>query len=304
MSNTEMIKDLRVLTQAGMKDCKDALVESNWNLEKAVDLIKAKGKLVSSGSKTAAEGLVSTICIGDQKTIGMVEVNCVTDFVANSPEFRQFCDHVSSVLAAYTLMNLPFQHQCDEIEELRKTLQSTTKENIVVRRWWVEQVFDDNAEVFSYVHPNSGQGKIGVLLSAMAMTKEYRDKPEFASLCNDLAMQIAAMNPLAISPDKLDPNVVERQRAIFQTQIDNMNKPVVAHAKIMEGKMNKWYTEVCLLNQESVVHPKTSVAKVIQNAALSIGEVRLINFIRCQVGEGIDKPVDNFADDAVKMAGE
>jgi len=304
MSDTNMIRDLRALTQAGMKDCKDALVETNWDLNKAVDVIKTKGKLVAAGSRVASEGLVSAICINDENTMGMVEVNCVTDFVANSKEFRDFCDVVASSLAAHTLMNVPFQHQCDDIEDKRKELQSITKENIVVRRWWVEQTFTENGRIFSYVHPNAGKGKIGVLLSAMALTKDYCNKQEFSDLCYDLAMQVAAMNPLAVSPDKLDPVIVERQQAIFKAQIEGMNKPAAAFTKIMDGKMNKWYTEVCLLNQESVIHPKISVAQVLKNVEHSIGEVRIINFIRCQVGEDISKPVDNFADEVAQMAGE
>lgn len=302
MSSLEMIKDLRELTQAGMNDCKKALEESNWDLQKAIDIIKTKGKLVAAGNKIAAEGRVVCTWLNDQQTACMVEVNCVTDFVANSPEFAEVCDLASKSLCAYANSNISWKPQEDDkLESARKNLLSTTKENIIIRRWWVEQAIAPNSTVCYYLHPNKTNAKIGVILTLMSnkeLTKEVYE------LGNDLAMQVAAMAPLAVSPDRLDPELVARQKAIFQLQIDALNKPSASHAKIMEGKLNKWYTEVCLLNQESVIYPKVSVEQVIKNlgARLGVG-ITVINFIRCQVEEGIDKPVDNFADEAKKMAG-
>lgn len=302
MSNTEKIKDLRVLTQAGMKDCKEALEESNWDLDKAVDLIKTKGKLVSAGNKVAAEGLVGAIFIGDDRTAGLIEVNCITDFVAKSEGFQKFSVLATQHLCAATLVNAPFQPKnCEELENARQNLTATTKENIVVRRWWVEQVFDKNGRVFVYVHPNADHGKIGVMVSLLAPTQEVLNSDEFNKLGINLALQVAAMNPLTVSSDKLDASIFNRQVAIFQSQIDAMNKPQASHTKILEGKMNKWYTEVCLLNQESVVFPKTTVEQMIKNVN---ADIQVINFIRCQVGEGIEKPVDNFVDEVLKMTGD
>jgi len=298
MSNTDMIRDLRALTQAGMKDCKDALVETNWDLDKAVDLIKTRGKLVASGSRAASEGVVGTMHFDNM--IAMVEVNCVTDFVARMPEFDNFVTMCLNYLGEAVQDNKDWDIKDAKLEAARKSLVSTTKEDIVIRRWWVEQKFKPESRLSSYVHTNA---KIGVILHLLAPTETVAASKEFESLMEDLTLQIAAMNPLAASPDKLSVSVLERQQAIFQAQIDEMNKPAAAQAKILEGKMNKWYSEVCLLNQESVVTPKVTVGQLVDNFSAKVGgPVQVINFIRCQVGDGIDKPVDNFTDEVVQMA--
>jgi len=293
MSNTEKIKELRILTQAGMQDCKEALEMSNFDINKAVDLIKTKGKLISTGSKIASEGIVGTMHFDN--LIVMVEVNCVTDFVARMPEFDNFVTLCLHSFGESVQNNVTWNLK--EVEPARQELFSKTKENIIVRRWWAEQKFKSEARMCSYVHTNN---KIAAILHTLAPTIEVAGSKEFEDLNEAIVLQIAAMNPLAISPDKLDVSVVERQTAIFQSQIDAMNKPQVSHAKILEGKMNKWYTEVCLLNQESVVFPKTTVEQMIKKVN---ADIQIINFIRCQVGENIEKPVDNFVDDVLKMTG-
>lgn len=298
MSNTDLIKELRALTQAGMKDCKESLEEAGWDLQRAVDIVKTKGLNIVSGreGKVASEGAVMISNVGN--TYAMVEVNCQTDFVANSPDFRNFATHTANVLAQRFHSNEPFA--TDDVEPMRKDLVSTTKENIVVRRWWAEQPNSLEARTYTYVHSNN---KIGVLLTLQASIPEYQmDEAIVTELGNDLAMQIAAMSPLAISVDRLDPDVVTRQKAIFEAQLTELNKPQAAWAKILEGKFNKWYTEVCLLNQESVVLSKTSIQQVIKNVGTKLGgEIQLVNFIRCQVGEGIEKQQSNLADEVAKM---
>ena len=297
MSNTELIKELRSLTQAGMKDCKDALEETNWDLQKAVDVIKVKGLNVVSGraGKVASEGVVALSRFSNGAAL--VEVNCQTDFVANSPDFRKFATSVADTIIVDFVTDNPFT--VDRVEDERKALVSTTKENVVVRRWWVEEVATPAAQVFSYIHSNQ---KIGVLLTLLAPSVEVAKDSAFRELGEDLAMQIAAMGPLAISPDHLKTDEVDRQRSIFETQLTELNKPQAAWPKILEGKFNKWYTEVCLLNQESVVLPKTTVAQVIKNVSTKLGgEITVVNFIRCQVGEGIEKAKEQLADEVAKL---
>jgi elongation factor Ts len=297
MSNTEMIKELRALTQAGMKDCKESLEEANWDLQKAVDIVKTKGLNIVSGreGKVASEGAVSISKIGD--VYAMVEVNCQTDFVANSSAFIDFIDHTAMTLAERVATDHPFS--VDDVKSQRESLISTTKENVVVRRWWVEQSMVAQARTFTYVHPNY---KIGVLLTLMAPTEEAAKSPEFSELGNDLVMQVAAMNPLAVSVDKLDPAVLARQKAIFEAQLAELNKPQAAWPRILEGKLNKWHTEVCLLNQESVVIPKSTIQQVIKNVGTKLGgEVQVVTFMRCQVGEGIETQKINLADEVAKM---
>lgn len=297
MSNLDLIKELRSLTQAGMKDCKDALEEANWDLQKAVDIVKVKGLNVVSGreGKVASEGVVAVTRYSSG--MAMVEVNCQTDFVANSPDFKKFATLVADTIVVDVVTDEPFT--VERVEKERQALVSTTKENVVVRRWWVEEATSPQALVFSYVHSNS---KIGVLLTLLAPSVDAVKDSAFRELGDDLAMQIAAMSPLAVSADRLDPDAIARQKSIFETQLTELNKPQAAWAKILEGKFNKWYTEVCLENQESVVTPKTSIAQVIKNVGAKLGgEVKVVNFIRCQVGEGIEKPKEQLADEVAKM---
>lgn len=313
MSQVELIKELRALTQAGMKDCKTALEEANWDLEKAVDIVKVKGQniVTSREGKVAAEGRVCILRASDitldkdlndknlSEVAALVEVNCQTDFVANNTEFVDFTSDVTLVLLTRTLLNKPFT--ASVMDELRNSLIATTKENIVVRRWWVEEAVSPLAKVFTYTHSNN---KLGVMLTLLAPSEEAASNPAFTELGNDLAMQVAAMNPAGVSVDRLDPEVLARQKTIFETQLTELKKPQAAWPKIMEGKLNKWYTEVCLLNQESVVTPKTTVQQVIAKLSKELGgEVSVVNFIRCQVGEGIEKAETNFAAEVASMAG-
>jgi elongation factor Ts len=284
MNNTDLIKELRALTQAGMKDCKDALEEAAWDLQKAVDIVKIKGLNVVSrtSNNVATEGIVRIGHVGDNRTKSMVEVNCQTDFVANSPDFNKFVDLVSFQLGSDVAQSNPFYHDCDVLENARKDLISKTKENIVIRRWWVEQVMPEAGRVCHYIHSNN---KIGVLLSMVAPSVEAANTEDFKTLGEELAMQVAAMSSVAVSVDSLPAEVVERQRGIFEAQLKEMNKPQAAWAKILEGKFKKWHTEVCLLEQESVVQPKTSVQQVVKNMSAKLGgDIQVVGFIRCQVG--------------------
>lgn len=301
MSRSDLLKELRALTQAGMKDCSDALNEAGDDLQKAVDIIKTKGKNIVSSrqGKIASEGFLSYCFQIDGNITSLVEVNCQTDFVAKSEGFKQFAADVSAAIYEDTLADKPFDiNNHAHLVSARDNLIATTKENVVVRRWWVEQAMSPLTRVFHYVHSNS---QIGVLLTLLAPPFE-RNSQEFIDLGNDLAMQVAAMNPLAISPDTLPPEEVARQSAIFLTQLQELNKPPAAQAKIMEGKLNKWYSEVCLLEQESVVVPKTPIKKVLADLGAKLGgEIKVINMIRCQVGEGIEQQTTNLADEVAKL---
>lgn len=300
MSQTELIRELRSLTSAGMKDCKDALVEAGWDLQKAVDIIKVKGQNIADGrsGKVAAEGLVTIINTEFATPVQlMMEVNCQTDFVANSETFKDFVGYAGTELLRSFQLGKAFD--VSTVEAARKDAVASTKENIVVRRWWIEERIDTSALVFPYLHSN---GKIGVLLTLKAPSFEASNSKEFMDLGFDLAMQVAAMSPLGVSADTLPAEEVARQQSIFQTQLQEMNKPQAAWTKILEGKTRKWHTEVCLLEQESVMVPKTFVKDVIKSVGAKLGgEITVVNFIRCQVGEGIEKKTDNLAEEVAKM---
>jgi elongation factor Ts len=279
MSKSDLLKELRARTQAGMKDCHDALREANDDLEKAVDIIKTKGKNIVSGreNKVATEGLIVAGHFGSDKTVGMIEVNCQTDFVSRSPDFKAFADDSFNMLLNAHLQGQSLDVNNPTAVDLRTDIISKTKENCVVRRWWVEEVAPDTCKTFLYIHNG---GKLGVILSLQAPSVDAANSKEFASLGLDLAMQVAAMNPLAVSSDRLAADLVERQRGIFETQLQELNKPPAAWAKILDGKFNKWFTETCLLDQESVVLPKTTVRQVVKNAGTKLGgEVQVLSLI-------------------------
>lgn len=286
LNKQELIKELRRLTSAGMSDCLAALQEANWDLTQAVDIVKIKGLNVVSNRDTnvVREGVVSILDLPTAKI--MVEINCQTDFVARSKEFKDFTQVTLHTIKDCVVKNMPFSVSL--VEDARKTLMSITKENIVVSRWWVQESLSPTAVVCSYLHSNE---KIGVLLtlqSASLVTGSALALQclQLESLGAELAMQVAAMNPLAVSPEQLDTATVERQEHIFKAQLQELNKPEAAWPKILAGKFNKWHQEVCLLNQESVVFPKTSVAQVLEKAEKSIAPgITVVNFIRCQVGE-------------------
>lgn len=313
MSNTELIKELRALTQAGMKDCKDALEESGWDLQKAVDAVKVKGLNIADGrtGRVAADGRVAIMeatavfddagnRLPDRELRVMVEVNCQTDFVAGNPDFVKFADATAATFLLSILNGQTFDAASVENGESgRLALVSKTKENVVVRRWWAEEGQDPTVRVFSYLHSNN---KIGVLLTMKAPSVEASKDPAFEELGADLAMQIAAMSPLAVSSDRIPADELARQGLIFKTQLTEEKKPEKMWDKILEGKFRKWGSEVCLLEQESVVLPKTSVKQVVTNVGTKLGgEIQVVNFVRCQVGEGIEKKSDDLASEVAKM---
>ena len=301
MNKAEMIRELRALTQAGMNDCKEAIEQSGGDLQKAVDLIKTKGLNIADGrsGRAASEGVVCLITAGDQEA-ALVEVNCQTDFVANSQPFQNFAGVVATQMHLDMINNHGlFEYNSQAVERVRKDLVATTKENVVVRRWWVEQASAPNARVFNYIHSNK---KIGVLLTLLAPSDEASVSSTFTELGENMAMQIAAMNPIAVSPDRLLAEDIERQMAIFQTQLTELKKPQAAWPKILEGKFRKWHTEVCLMEQESVWAPKTSVKQLVENAGKVLGgNIQVVNFIRCQVGEGVEVKKDNLAEEVSKL---
>jgi elongation factor Ts len=285
MSNIELIKELRALTQAGMKDCREALEEANWDLQKAIDIVKVKGLNIADGrtGRVVSDGRVAILnnSIGTQAV--MVEVNCQTDFVANSEPFIPFVK--DTVLTLNDAVTKGISFKVEDMELSRKAVVAATQENIVIRRWWGEQALMPSVRVFDYLHSNH---KIGVLLTLQAPFPEAATHPAFIALGEELAMQVAAMNPLAVSVDRLPPEEVERQKTIFETQLQELKKPEATWPKIMEGKMRKWNTEVCLLEQEFVVVPKTTVSQVIKNVGNQLGgEITVVGFHRCQVGEGL-----------------
>ena len=308
INKTELIKQLRAATQAPMGACKDALTEAEWDFDKAVDIVKVKGLQQTSKSegKVAAEGLVTVRSLPNQATL--VEVNCQTDFVAKSPEFVFFANSLCESLLDWDLFtfdgnfdNVSVEHQGFSVAAnfARKDIMSTTKENIVVRRWFRVEVTGDNRVVNTYLHNNS---KVASAVSFEVSNPEVLNSCEFQSFADDIAMQIVAMSPLVVSADKLPQDVLDRQTAIFEQQILELKKPAPAAAKILEGKIKKWQSEVCLLDQESVVVPKSTIKSLMDKLALSLNcDIKILDFVRVQVGEGIEVEQANLVADVAQM---
>ncbi len=304
--SAEQIKELRGLTQAGMSACREALIESEGDMNKAVDLVKAKGlaNVSARSGRVGSEGRVVAFETGNKITL--VETNCQTDFVANAERFGMFAESAAIALGTMDLFNFDgdmskVRYMTSTLEDARKEVSAATGENVVIRRWAVEEVKSDNATVVSYVHSNN---KIGVVVSFETSEAKVLSMPVVREMMSNVAMQVAAMNPVSVSRDRVAPEEVERQKGIFETQLREANKPEAAWTKILDGKFNKWFTEVCLLDQESVMVPKKSVETVINELAASLGcQIKVINFVRLQVGEGVEVEKTDLAAEVEKLSG-
>jgi elongation factor Ts len=303
----QQVKELRDRTQAGLNDCKSALVEAAGDMEKAVEVILKKGlaKSAKRAGAIATEGVVTALVAKDGKSGVLVEVNIQTDFAARNAEFQDFASKVAqAALAAKSGADLgaeKFPGGSATIEETRQALVGKLGENITVRRWERLSV-DGSGKVHAYVHLG---GKVGVILAARTANQGAAEKPAFEKFVDDSAMQIAAMSPLYVSASEVPADAKTKQGALFEAQLVEEGKPEKARPKIVEGKIAKWLKEVCLLEQESVIESEKTVEQL--RAALSKdlgGDVTLARFVRYQLGEGIEKPQGpDFAEEVAKMAG-
>jgi elongation factor Ts len=303
----QQVKELRDRTQAGLNDCRAALIEGEGDMEKAVEIILKKGlaKSAKRAGAIATEGLVLAKIGADAKSGVLVEVNIQTDFAARNADFIAFAEKVAEVAAkAKTGADLgaePFPGGSDTVEATRQALVGKLGENITVRRW--ERVaIDGPGKVHAYVHMG---GKIGVLVAVRTANDAALKNASFAKFIDDTAMQVAAMSPLYLAPAEVPEAEKKKQSEIFDAQLAEEGKPEKARPKIIEGKLAKWMKEVCLLEQQSVLDGDKSVDDLRQALGKEVGgEVTLTRFVRFQCGEGIDKPTgDDFAAEVAKMAG-
>ncbi|MBX3263557.1 MAG: translation elongation factor Ts [Labilithrix sp.] len=334
-----LIKELRDRTSAGMSDCKNALVEAEGDIDKAVDVILKKGivKAASRAGKVAAEGEVATWTSPDGKKGVIVEVNCQTDFVARGDDFRKFVADVVSVakdLAKGKDLGAEKYPGSDKsVDEVRKELVGRIGENIVVRRWDSLEASGDAGVVQAYVHMG---GKLAVLLAAQAPSAEKKSDGAFKAFVENCAMQIAAMSPVVVDKSQVQAADIAKQKEIYLAQLkeelDNatariaelkagghdLNEkdlaaelkaaeqkkgpPEAMWPKVVEGKITKWYTEVTLLGQDNVWEPGAgSVDKVRGELGKKLGgEVKLDAFLRFGLGEGIEKKTEDLAAEVAK----
>ena len=279
---------LRQKTGAGVLDCKKALTETNGDMEKAIDLLREKGIATAAkkSSRIAAEGIVSAKVEGN--TAVLVEVNCETDFVAKGDQYKEFVAGV----AEYVLKN--DVKDAEALIEAKKdeTIEATAKigEKISIRRF--EKFTTENGVVESYIHMG---GKVGVLVEVVGCTCNG-----VKELAHDLALQIAAAKPLYLVPAEVSDEVIEHEKEILIAQIKNdpkmASKPEQIIAKMVEGKVGKYYVENCLMNQAFVKDPSKTIETVVKEASASMGkELTVKRFVRFEMGEGLEKKSQDFA---------
>ncbi|WP_088069505.1 translation elongation factor Ts [Gottfriedia luciferensis] len=285
----QMVKELREKTGAGMMDCKKALTETEGNMDKAIDYLREKGiaKAAKKGDRIAAEGLTFVEVVGNDAVL--IEVNSETDFVAKNEGFKE----LGATLAKHIVANKPatVEEALAQTMENGETVETFINhaiakigEKISLRRF--EVVTKSDADAFGpYLH---GGGRIGVLSVIEGTTKE--------DVAKDVSMHIAAINPKYISRDAVSQEEVEHERQILTQQALNEGKPENIVAKMVEGRIGKYFEEICLLDQSFVKNPDVKVGQFVKSAG---GTVK--SFIRYEVGEGLEKREDNFAEEVMNQ---
>jgi elongation factor Ts len=292
-----MVRDLRDKTGAGIMECKAALAEANGDLETAVDILRKRGLKVAEkkSGRAAADGLV-VATISERKDLGaMVEVNCETDFVARTEKFVALTQALLGMVAsdaaavdAAVLLTKPLNGI--SVAETVKEIIGSLGENIVVRRAARLQVpAGAHGLVTSYLHAG---GKIGVLLELRAASAAGAAHEALAALGKDLALQVCSAEPLCVSRDQVSAELLEREKEILRAQADLQSKPAAIQDKIILGRLDKFYTERCLLDQLFIRDPegKQKVKDRVAAVQKSLGEpVTVAGFARFRLGEGVEK---------------
>lgn len=285
-----MVKELRERTGAGMMECKKALVETDGDIDAAIEHMRKAGmaKADKKAGRTAAEGLVAIKVSDDNKTAAVVEVNCETDFVAKGDDFQNLVNNVAERVLKDkpadldALMAMPItDSDSTSIEETRKALIAKLGENMNVRRF---QVIEAKGSLSTYMHGT----RIGVVVDL-----EGGDN----TLGKDLAMHIAASRPVCVSEDEVAPELIDKEKEIFAAQAAESGKPADIIEKMVTGRINKFLKEITLLGQQFVKDTDQTVEKLLKGAGAKVHQ-----FVRIEVGEGIEKKQENFAEEVMAQA--
>ena len=291
MITASQVKELREKTGAGMMDCKKVLTETNGDMEKAMELLREKGitKAAKKSSRISAEGLVEGYVAEDGKLGAVVEVNAETDFVAQNAEFKKFVSDVAKQVALNNPADVEALLAEESMVEAGKTVKdvltdkiATIGENISIRRF--ARFESANGIVAKYIH---GEGKIAVLVEMENGTEE---------LAKDICMQIAAAKPEFLNEAEVPQERVNKEMEILKIQAMNEGKPEAIAEKMVQGRLGKFYAEICLLDQEFVKNPDIKVSQLLKEKGATVTK-----FARLERGEGIEKKEENFAEEVAKQ---
>ena len=299
-----LVKELRDKTGAGMMDCKNALVETNGNIEESIDWLRKKGisGAEKKSARVAADGVIALSINTD--AAALVEINSETDFVSRNPDFQKFAKNISEIalINGQTIEELKKAKYLDSgksVEEALTDLIGLIGENIVLRRSSLLKNVNNN--IFSsYIHGqvNEGLGKIGVILSLE--TNITSDKIE--DLGKQIAMHIAASKPMAISSDDVDPEVIERERSILVEQAKDSGKPDNIIEKMVDGRISKFFSEITLLDQTWVIDGESKVSKIIKDLEKDLScNILIKDFKYFVLGEGIEVDKKDFATEVAEQ---
>ena len=299
-----LVKELRDKTGAGMMDCKNALVETNGNIEESIDWLRKKGisGAEKKSARVAADGVIAVSINTD--AAALVEINSETDFVSRNPDFQKFAKNISEIALIHgqTIDELKKAKYLDSdktVEEALTDLIGLIGENIVLRRSSI--LMNTNNNIFSsYIHGqvNDGLGKIGVILSLESNITS--DKIE--NLGKQIAMHIAASKPMAISSDDVDPEVIERERSILVEQAKDSGKPDNIIEKMVDGRISKFFSEITLLDQTWVIDGESKVSKIIKDLEKDLScNILIKDFKYFVLGEGIEVDKKDFATEVAEQ---
>ena len=290
MVTASLVKELREKTGAGMMDCKKVLTETDGDMEKAIELLRERGiaKAAKKSGRVAAEGLVEAVVSEDGKSGAVIEVNSETDFVAKNEEFKTFVENVANQVLKTNPKDVEELLAQPAMFEEGKTVQealvgkiATIGENLSIRRF---ARFESEGLVEKYIH---GDGKIAVLVNMKSGDKE---------VAKDVCMQIAAARPEYLNEASVPAERLEKEKEILKAQTMNEGKPEAIAEKIVLGRIGKFYSEICLVDQEFVKDPSKKVSQLLKEHNAEVAE-----FARFEKGEGIEKKEENFAEEVMKQ---
>jgi len=290
MITASQVKDLREKTGAGMMDCKKVLTETDGDMEKAIELLRERGiaKAAKKSDRIAAEGLVTAYVSEDGKVGAVAEINAETDFVAKNEEFRTFANDIAKQVAVKApkdveeLLSQTFiNDETKTVNEVLTNKIATIGENMSIRRF---ERFEGAGLVESYIH---GDGKIGVLVELEGGDTE---------LAKDVCMQIAAARPEFLDKESVPADRLEKEMEILKAQAMNEGKPEAIAEKIVLGRVGKFYSEICLVEQEFVKNPDIKVKDLVASK-----NAKIVRYARFEKGEGIEKKEENFAEEVMKQ---